>query len=125
MGKIKTQVMYEIKISEAERNGMHLLAARLDMSFSNVVNLALDAYLRQKLTKQEYELLRDLDFVNQRIGEAVNGNRGIFGYEPSVNPVPSSKKHYFIQYEDFYEQKPVSYEDLKDVKNAANRANTK
>ena len=94
---------YVIKLGQIERNGMHLLAARWDVSFSNVVTLALDAFLRQKLSKRDYEALSEDDFTNQMIGEAVNANRNVFGYDAEVNPIPKDKQHYMI---------PIEYEDM-------------
>jgi hypothetical protein len=87
---------YKIKLGHMERNGMHLLAARWDMSFSNVVTLALDAFLREKLGKRDYEALSEDDFTNQLIGETINANSGKWGYDPEANDVPKDKKHYFV-----------------------------
>jgi hypothetical protein len=68
-----------------------------------VVTLALDAFLRQKLSKDDYEALTENDSANQLIGESINRNRGVFGYDAEVNPIPKDKKHYFV---------PGCYEDV-------------
>jgi hypothetical protein len=99
----KKPMGYRIVLGQVERNGMHLLAAKWDVSFSNVVTLALDAFLRQKLNKRDYEALTEDDFTNQLIGETINANRGVVGYDAEMNPIPKAKKHYFV---------PDSYEDM-------------
>lgn len=87
---------YKIQLGQVERNGMHLLAARWDVTFSNVVTLALDTFLRQKLSKRDYEILTEDMFTNQAICESINANRGGWGYDPEVNPIPADKRQYLI-----------------------------
>ena len=99
----KQRNIYKIELTQVERNGMHLLAARYDTTFDTVVTMALDAFLRQKLNKRDYETLEEDDLTNQRIGEWINANRGGFGYDPEVNPAPRDKRHYFI---------PIAYDDV-------------
>jgi hypothetical protein len=98
----KNPMEYKIELGQVERNGMYLLAAKWDISFNAVVVLALDAFLRVKLNKRDYEALDEDDFTNQLIGEWINANRGGWGYDAEVNPVPKDKRHYFI---------PIDYEE--------------
>jgi len=92
----KKPMEYKIVLGQVERNGMHLLVARWDVSFSNVITLALDAFLRQKLNRSDYKCLTEDDITNQLIGETINANRGVFGYDAEVNPIPKAKRHYFV-----------------------------
>jgi hypothetical protein len=73
------------------------MCAKLDMSFSQVVTLALDDFLRCKLGKGEYNSLDDDEYVNHLIGEAINANRGVFGYDSIMNPIPKSMRHLLLK----------------------------
>jgi hypothetical protein len=97
MKTTKSTMKYDITLTQETRNGMHLLAAKLDMSFSNVVVMALDSLLRQKLSRADFSTLDDEEFVNRAIGEAVNNNAGGAGYDAEVNPVPKNKRFYFVK----------------------------
>lgn len=89
--------MYKITLGQIENNGMHLISAKLDLSFNQVITLALNDYLRNKLNKREFEALEDNHFCNQLIGETVNANRNVFGYDPEVNDIPQNKKHLLVK----------------------------
>jgi hypothetical protein len=88
---------YKITLGQVENNGLHLLSAKLDLSFNQVVTLALNDYLRNKLNKREFEALDDNNFSNQLIGETINANRNIFGYDPQYNDIPQEKKYLLIK----------------------------
>ena len=94
---------YNIKIGLVQRNGLHLMCARLDMDFSQVVTLAVDDYLRNKLTKGEYNSLDDIDYTNHLIGETINGNRGVWGYDAEMNPIPMDKRHLLLKHQNIKE----------------------
>jgi hypothetical protein len=83
---------YKIKLGQIERNGLHLLAAQLDLTFNQVVTLALNDFLRRKLRTGVFNALDDDRYINRLIGETVNANRGIWGYDPEINDIPGDKK---------------------------------
>lgn len=93
---------FVIKLGQVERNGLHLLAAKWNMNFNHVITMALDDYLRKKLKSREYSALDDNDYTNHMIGETINANRGVWGYDPELNDIPDDKKHLLI--ESFYEE---------------------
>jgi hypothetical protein len=90
-------VKYDIRLGQVHRNGLHLLCARLGMNYSQIVTLALDDYLRKKLKHGEYSGLDDDEYTNHLIGETINANRGVFGYDAEMNPIPNDKKHLLIK----------------------------
>ena len=51
---------YEIKLGQVTNNGMHLIAAKLDLNFNQVITLALDDYLRKKLRTGDYNAFTTL-----------------------------------------------------------------
>ena len=83
---------YKIILGQVENNGLHLIAAKMDINFNQVITLALNDYLRKKLKNREFNALDDNDFTNHLIGETVNANRGIWGYDPEINDIPEDKK---------------------------------
>ena len=87
---------YEIELGQVTNNGLHLLAAKWDMTFNQIVTLALDSYLRSKLKSREYSALDDNDTANQLIGETVNANRNVWGYSPDFNDIPEDKKYLLL-----------------------------
>ena len=76
---------YKIELGQVTNNGLHLLAAQWNMNFNQVITLALDDYLRKKLKHGEYSALDDDECTNYMIGETINSNRGVFGYNPDFN----------------------------------------
>ena len=75
------------------------------MNFNQVITLALDDYLRKKLKAREYSALDDNDYTNHLIGETINANRNVYGYDPEMNDIPDNKKHLLLKedYEHFLE----------------------
>jgi hypothetical protein len=96
---------YKIKLGQVTNNGLHLIAAQLDMNFNQIITLALDDYLRKKLKTREYNALDDNDYTTHMIGETINANRGVFGYDPEINDIPDDKKYLLIKetYDDYME----------------------
>lgn len=96
MKTTKPTMTYEILLPLRERNGMHLLAARWNMTFSNVVTVALDELLRLKLSMGNLTMLSDSDDTNQLIGETLCRDLGLKYYCENDNPISKDKKHYFV-----------------------------
>jgi len=92
-----------IKLAKIEYNAMKVMCAKWNMNPSQIITVALDEYYRKKLTRREKESLDDNSNCNQIIGEIINSNRGVWGYEPELNDIPEDKKHLFIteEYESF------------------------
>jgi hypothetical protein len=88
---------YKITLGQVENNGLHLLSAKLDLSFNQVVTIALNDFLRRKLKTREFNALEDNHFINHLIGETINANRNIFGYDPQYNDIPQEKKYLLIK----------------------------
>ena len=88
---------YKITLGQVENNGLHLISAKMDLSFNQVITLALNDYLRNKLNNREFNALDDNHFSNQLIGETINANRNIFGYDPEINDIPQDKKHILVK----------------------------
>ena len=83
---------YKIVLGQIENNGMHLIAAQMGMNFNQVITLALNEYLRKHLKKSLFNELDNDRYVQQRIGEIINANRGIWGYDSEINDIPEDKK---------------------------------
>lgn len=90
---------FVIKLGQVERNALMLLCAKWDMSPSQVVTLAVDAFYRRKLNAHEKADLGDDLYCNHVIGELVNANRGEWGYDAELNDIPDDKKHLLIDME--------------------------
>jgi len=97
--------IYKVELGQVTNNGLHLLAAKLDMNFNQIITLALDDYLRKKLKQREYNALDDNENTNYLIGETINANRNVYGYDPEMNDIPDNKKHLLLKedYEHFLE----------------------
>jgi hypothetical protein len=82
---------YKIKLGQVTNN------------VNQIITLALDDYLRKKLKTREYNALDDNDYTNHLIGETINANRGVFGYDPDLNDIPDDKKYLLIKetYDDY------------------------
>jgi hypothetical protein len=94
---------YNIKLGKQEHFALRMLMAKYDMSSSQIITLALDVFYRMKLNSREIMAL-DTDMeCNQIIGETINANRGVWGYDPEVNDIPCDKKHLLISTEHNYE----------------------
>ena len=83
---------YKIVLGQVENNGLHLIAAQRDMNFNQVITLALNEYLRKNLKKSLFNGLDDDMYIQHKIGETINANRGIWGYDPEINDIPEDKK---------------------------------
>ena len=88
---------YKITLGQVGKNGLHLISAKLDLSFNQVITLALNKYLKQNLKSREFNALDDNDFTNHLIGETINANRNVWGYDPELNDIPDDKKHLLIK----------------------------
>ena len=88
---------YFITLGQVENNGLHLISAKLDFDFSQVIRLALNEYLRKNLKKFEFNALDDNEYINHLIGETINANRNVFGYDPEMNDIPDDKKHLLVK----------------------------
>ena len=88
-----------IQLGQVSFNALKLLSAKYDMNSSQVITMALDDYYRKKLNGREKELLDDDMHCNHIIGELINANRGIVGYDPECNDIPDDKRHLLIEIE--------------------------
>jgi hypothetical protein len=86
-----------ILLGQVENNGLHLIAAQMDLSFNQVIALALNDYLRKKLKSSMFNALDDDEYIQHMIGETINANRGVFGYDPEINDIPDDKKYLLIK----------------------------
>ena len=87
---------YTIVLGQVEHNGLHLLAAKFNMDYDQIITMALNDYLRKKLKTGEFNNLNDDDYTNHLIGETINANRNVWGYDSEVNDVPKDKKHLLL-----------------------------
>jgi hypothetical protein len=89
--------MYHVRLPCRERNGMHILAARLNMSFDQIITLALKELIGREVRGRDRDGLDDDRFCNQLVGEYVNRNRGGWGYDSVVNDIPDEMKFLFVE----------------------------
>lgn len=97
MTKQKKFGEFTIHLGQTERNALKLLAAKYSLNHSQVVTMALDEHYRKKLNREEKECIDDVEHCNYLIGNYINTNRGVWGYDPEVNDIPDSKKHMLIE----------------------------
>ena len=83
---------YKVVLGQVENNGLHLIAAMRDLSFNQVLTLALNDYLCKHLKTGVFNGLDDDEYIQHKIGETINANRGIWGYDPEINDIPEDKK---------------------------------
>ena len=96
---------FDIKLGQQIRNALKIMCAKYDMTPSQIITMALDEYYRKKLSGRERQDISDDGYCNQVIGELINSNRGVFGYDAVMNPIPEDKFHMQIEsdYEDTLE----------------------
>jgi hypothetical protein len=94
---------FVIKLGQTERNALMLMCAKWNISPSQLITIIIDEHFRKKLNDREKESLDDDMNCNQVIGEIINANRGVWGYEPGINDIPADKKHMLI---------PIGYDDV-------------
>ena len=86
-----------IHLGQTERNALKLLSAKYSLDHSQVITMAIDEFYRKKLNREEKESIDDVEHCNCLIGNYINANRGVWGYDPEFNDIPDSKKHLLIE----------------------------
>ena len=87
---------YKITLPLVQRNGLHVMAARWNMSFSQVVTIALEELLRMKMSMGNYTMLNDSTLANDLIGESICRDIGLKQYW-SRKQIPADKLWYFLE----------------------------
>lgn len=87
---------FVIRLGQIERNALMVMCAKWNMDPSQIITVAIDDYCRKKLNGREKQSLDDDMSCNQVIGEIINANRGVWGYDPGCNDIPDDKKHMLL-----------------------------
>jgi len=88
---------YKITLPLVQRNGLHVLAARLNMSFSQVVTIALERMLRLDMSQGNYTMLSDSTLTDDLIGQAICRDMGVREYWSREKQIPNDRLWLFVQ----------------------------